>query len=214
MNKELYFYDKLYHNALVGLHRRLLTPMNELSVFYTRIGLKEPFSGRILIEALKDTVHFVDRLKSDLLKSLEKFNLPVLFNQKMEAEINETVVELQAKINRIEEAETRFSMHSQFRVEVYYELFEVTKSGEVILPEESENRLKELASIYVETEDQRIAMQFVTSINENLSNLQNLLDRKKLPYLAGRGTRLKEGILQETDEGHIWIKPGAMQRLL
>jgi hypothetical protein len=212
--KELYFFDQLYYNALLGLHKRLLTPMNELSVFYNRMGLKEPFSDKILTEAINDTVHFVDKLKSDLLKSLESFKLPVLFFQKMEKEINDSIHELQRKINQIGEVETNFSSYSQFRIDIYYELFKVTPGGEVILPDESESKLKEIASVFVESEDQKKAIQMVTSINENLSSLQALLKQKNLPFLAGRGNRLKDGILQETEQGHFWIKPGAIKKLL
>lgn len=212
--KELYFFDQLYYNSLLGLHKRLLIPINELSQFYNRMGLKEPFSERILAEAVNDSVCFVERIKGDLFKSLEKFNLPVLFSQKMKDEIIDTINELQRRINRIQEEETTFSIHSQFMVEVEIELFEINDGGEVIFPEKSNEKLKDIASTYIESEDQIEAFQLVSSINDNLSKIQTLLEKRNLPFLAGRGNKLREGILQETQDGKFWIKPGAIRKLL
>jgi hypothetical protein len=176
--KEVYFFDKMNFNENKALYEGMLIHFNALSQYYQTLGLKQPFTKEIMLQAINDIEGLKNSIVQDLTESMLGGNVPAVVHRALKGQIErslELVAELAARARNEYNTARQFTQTSLIRD---YTLLEVDESGAVIFNETSEQRLRDMCSIYLTNAKQKRAVNIVIQINERIDELKAILSEQ------------------------------------
>lgn len=169
---EVYFFDRIYFQENKSLYESLLKPINEFALFYSELGLKKAFTKELLIQSVKNLHEFTDSIRSELFTILKITKIPKMLLASMEEEINSKITQLEEKVKKIHDTYSLERQYSQYSLHLDYDLFEQTISGKFTY---SEQKLKDVCSIFIETDNQKEAIKIMGEIDSKFKELQSIL---------------------------------------
>lgn len=212
MNKEkkvIYHFDKPYFDELVSSYSYLIDSIFGLVSYVNTLGLKHSFRSRELNYVLSNTEHYLKDLEIELRAALELMVAPMAFAKMFDKEIEETIKTISQKVEVVKSAETQNRHYARYSVSIDYSLFEIGRNGDVSLPQSSIEQLKEVATIYVITENQQKAVALMDEVNDKLTELTNVISGSGFSLGIGSIVGLmSDGC--EVVENNYRLKPGVV----
>ena len=212
MKKTVYFFDKMIFNENKSLYTSLLKPLNELSDFYTGLGLKQPFSKEIMLKAINNLSEFQNSIVQDLATTLQMVNVPKVIHDSLQKQIEISINQIGEIVERVRKS---YGIARQFTTTTLildYDLFTVEESGKVVFDESGEARLTDLCSIYLTNEVQKKAVDMVADINTKANELRNLLSNL-MTGLPKENKTLIQNITDSFNGTDICLNPWIVERL-
>jgi hypothetical protein len=211
VKKELYHFDRWEYGAILKKHEKMLPELNGLAECYRNLEFKKPFDKRAIIQSMENTTEFMQELKAELLIDFAK--LPAVAQNVFRVEVTKKIRKFAEKIQAVKKSAKAWEFHPRYRHPIDFSLFEVDKSGKIILSDASKKLLKEQSSMYIETELQQRIVSLMAEVNERFNVISGILKRNGITTTLWPETPERRGVFTIKDECNYNLKPEILMRI-
>jgi hypothetical protein len=211
IEKKLYHFDQWEYAETLKKHEKMLPELNGLAECYKDSEFKKPFDKRAIIQSMENTTEFMQELTKDLLKDFEK--LPSIAQNVFREEVTKKIRKFEEKVKEVRESAKAREFHSRYRHPIDFSLFEVDKSGKIILSDASKKLLKEQSSMYIETEVQQRVVTLMDEVNERFNVISGILKRNGITTTLWPETPERRGVFTIKENCNYQLKPEILRRI-
>jgi hypothetical protein len=211
IEKKLYHFDQWEYAETMKKHEKMLPELNNLVDSYRNLEFKKPFDKRAIIQSMENTPQYLEGLKAELLIDFAK--LPAVAQNVFRVEVCKKIRKFAEKVKEVKESAKAWKFHSRYRHPVDFSLFEVDKSGKIILSDASKKLLKEQSSMYIENETQQRIVSLMAEVNERFNVISGILKRNGITTTLWPETPERRGVFVIKDECNYNLKPEILMRI-